>query len=185
MTWEKRIDGDVNGQPVFYCLSLFSSQIPESRDRCASAHHLTHICKLRLLLYGEGSIGASSSNHRFLAQYGFEYHPWEDHPEFKEKAWSEYVSKNPVIWYHWPAARILAKIGFSNRFACPWHTAPLGPRACFKQSPKAFEVVGTNGDCGTDWTTLLAVEDAGFTESDQFLSCTMSMVQNNQEYRLK
>ena len=85
----------------------------------------------------------------------------------RPNCWAAKVEKSPIVWYIWPNPRRLGKIGFSSPAPCPDFTSSFSPRHCFKQSPTAFQVVGANGD-GSTWTTLLDVEDAGFTAGDQF-----------------
>ena len=72
-----------------------------------------------------------------------------------------------TIWQVFPTSEAIAKIGFYN------------DESCYKTSPKKVEIVATN-DCPTKpceqgpeictWTTLLSIEDAGFTGTDQFRS---------------
>ena len=70
--------------------------------------------------------------------------------------WVSGAHQSPVfIWHRFHGIHLVAKFGFSSRLF-PQH---------FTQSPKSFHFVGST-DC-RDWTTILRVENAGFTEENQ------------------
>ena len=121
---------------------------------------------MRLMSYADSGTpyGATWSYERHPPKYAF-YHSWQSNgrPEY----WASETKRQPVLHYDWPNPRVLAKIGFSNRYPCPEWNGKDAPNACYKQSPRAFQVVGSNRD-HMGWTTLLDVRDAGFTTANQF-----------------
>ena len=83
-----------------------------------------------------------------------------------ENVWQAF-SLPATVWQLFSSPEAIAKVGFSN------------DNSTYQTSPKKIEIVATN-DCATKncvdgdevcaWTTLLSIEDAGFTEKGQFRS---------------
>ena len=68
-----------------------------------------------------------------------------------------------MIWYHFTKPYKVSKVDVSIRNPICWCND--NRKTCFDQSPKEFEVIGSN-DC-KKWTTVLKIDDAGFTELGQ------------------
>jgi len=61
-----------------------------------------------------------------------------------------------TIWYKFDHSFTLAKISFTSR---------TGPNAFWQQTPKTFDIVGSN-DC-SNWNVLKSVSNSGFTKGGQ------------------
>merc|ERR1719193_1383154 len=61
-----------------------------------------------------------------------------------------------TIWYSFDKSFTLAKISFTSR---------TGPNAFWQQTPKTFDIVGSN-DC-SNWNVLKSVSNSGFTKGGQ------------------
>jgi len=83
----------------------------------------------------------------------FNYGPANAFTSYDNETWSPAINQLPAaIWMRFPTAHRLAAIGFKNY-------AP-------SFTPKSLKVIGSN-DCAT-WTTLLTVENTGFTKNFEF-----------------
>ena len=117
--------------------------------------HVSYSFSALLLIQYHGDALASSLYWYFSAKDAFFGGP--DH------FWAS-SSDEPLpvsIWFRFEEAQSLAKIGFSSR-----------PGGHLDQTPVHFLVIAsmtTNGKC-TDWTTLLEVKNAGFTQNGEFRS---------------
>ena len=68
-----------------------------------------------------------------------------------------------MIWYHFDKPYKVSKVDVSIRNPKGWCND--NRKTCFNQSPEEFEVIGST-DC-KKWTTVLKIDDAGFTELGQ------------------
>ena len=102
----------------------------------------------------EGTVGASSF-------HGINHEPIN---AFIDNAlpWASRSNQIPaLVWKRFQRPVKVAKVGIYNRLSC----CPIRCGDCFKQSPRAFQVIASS-DC-SDWTTLLIVENADFTKPNQ------------------
>ena len=105
---------------------------------------------LRLIEF-RGKSGASSHYPNLPA--------WRAFSKVESPFWANAYNQFPAfLWHRFNEVHLVAKFGFSSR-----PTEHL-----LKQSPKAFHFIGST-DC-KGWTTILRVNDAGFTKANQFKS---------------
>ena len=98
-----------------------------------------------------GKFGASSHHPGHPARHGF--------VEVGNWPWANSEGQFPAFIWHWfHEIHVVAKFGFASRIDLQ----------NLNQSPKSFYFVGSM-DC-SNWTTIIKVDDAGFTKNNQFKS---------------